>query len=162
MSKQQRLLEYSPCTGKNVFGTITAKDYRRTTNGGIWSFNPWSGLRRDITAIATDPTGLLIIAPWDGVLAPHTLAPGTIDATLAERGTRYGVFSEHARITQALKRAMIDSPNWAKLGDDKKEALEMVAHKVGRILNGDPDYHDSWHDMIGYTKLVADTLEQAS
>ena len=124
-----------------------------------WSFDPWTGSRRNITDIATDPTGLLIRAPGELLVAASVPAPAGIDATLAERGTRYGVFSEHARITQALKRAMIDSPNWAKLSDDKKEALEMVAHKVGRILNGDPDYHDSWHDMIGYTKLVADTLE---
>lgn len=83
----------------------------------------------------------------------------SIEETLQERGTRYGEFNQHARITQNLKRAMQDSPNWSKLRDDQKEALEMVAHKVGRILNGDPDYHDSWHDMIGYTKLVADTLK---
>lgn len=80
--------------------------------------------------------------------------------TLAERGTRYGSFPEHARITQNLKAAMTDSPNWRALDDDMREALEMVAHKVGRILNGDPAYHDSWHDIIGYTKLVADRLEQ--
>lgn len=82
-----------------------------------------------------------------------------ITATLAERGSRYGSFDEHARITQNIKRAMADSPNWAKLSDDKKESLEMLAHKVGRILNGDPEYHDSWHDIIGYTKLVADKLQ---
>lgn len=86
------------------------------------------------------------------------MSADNIDATLAERGTRYGSFDEHARITQNLKRAMADSPNWAKLTDAQRESLEMVAHKVGRILNGDPNYHDSWHDMIGYTKLVADTL----
>lgn len=82
-----------------------------------------------------------------------------IDATLAERGTRYGEFDGHAKITQNIKRAMADSPNWQALSDDKKEALEMVAHKIGRILNGDPEYHDSWYDIIGYTKLVADTLK---
>jgi hypothetical protein len=82
-----------------------------------------------------------------------------IEATLAERGTRYGDYAEHARITQNIKRAMQDSPNWDALADDQREALEMVAHKAGRILNGDPDYHDSWHDIIGYTKLVADRLE---
>lgn len=82
-----------------------------------------------------------------------------IEATLAERGTRYGSFPEHARITQNLKRAMIDSPNWVTLSDDKRETLEMVAHKIGRILNGDPEYHDSWHDINGYVKLVADTLQ---
>ena len=77
-----------------------------------------------------------------------------IDATLAERGTRYGSFTGHAKITQSIKRAMVDSPNWSRLADDQREALEMLAHKVGRILNGDPDYLDSWHDIIGYTRLV--------
>lgn len=82
-----------------------------------------------------------------------------IAATLIERGTRYGEFPEHARVTQNLKRAMADSLNWSSLPDDMKEALEMVAHKVGRILNGQPDFHDSWHDISGYVKLVADRLE---
>lgn len=82
----------------------------------------------------------------------------SIDQTLAERGSRYGSFPEHARITQAIKRAMGNSPNWESLADDQKESLEMLAHKIGRILNGDPNYHDSWHDIIGYTKLVADRL----
>jgi hypothetical protein len=81
-----------------------------------------------------------------------------ISETLLERGNRYGVFSEHARITQNLKRAMQDSPNWKSLRDDQREALEMMQHKIGRILNGDPDFHDSWHDINGYVKLVADTL----
>ena len=81
-----------------------------------------------------------------------------IEATLQERGNRYGKFPEHARITQNLKRAMRDSPNWETLDDDQKETLEMIAHKIGRILNGDANYHDSWHDINGYTKLVADRL----
>lgn len=82
----------------------------------------------------------------------------SIDATLAQRGSRYGDFAEHARITQAIKTACADSPNWATLSPDKREAIEMIAHKVGRILNGDPDYHDSWHDIVGYANLVADRL----
>jgi hypothetical protein len=84
-----------------------------------------------------------------------------ISATLAERGARYGSFTGHAKITQAVKAAMIDSPNWSNLDDDMREALEMIAHKIGRILNGDPTFHDSWHDIIGYTKLVADRLAAA-
>lgn len=90
-----------------------------------------------------------------GACQPET---PSIDATLAERGARYGQFIEHARITQSLKAAMVDSPNWAALAPDQKEALEMIQHKIGRILNGDPDFHDSWHDIVGYTKLVADRL----
>jgi len=81
-----------------------------------------------------------------------------VDKTLAERGNRYGDFKEHARITQNIKRAMRDSPNWESLPDYMKEALEMNAHKTGRILNGDPAYADSWHDIIGYTRLVEKEL----
>lgn len=83
-----------------------------------------------------------------------------IDATLKERGTRYGSFADHARISCNIKAAMADSPNWERLAPDQREALEMVAHKTARILNGDPDFHDSWHDIIGYVKLVADRLDR--
>jgi hypothetical protein len=54
---------------------------------------------------------------------------------------------------------MMDSPNWTALSDDKKEALETIAVKMGRILNGDPEYADSWHDIAGYAKLVEDSLK---
>ncbi|MEE8208959.1 MAG: hypothetical protein V3T88_08430 [Nitrosomonadaceae bacterium] len=81
-----------------------------------------------------------------------------IDSTLSERRDRYGCFTGHAKITHNIKRAMFDSANWNTISDDKKEALEMIAHKIGRILNGDPEYHDSWHDIIGYAKLIEDTL----
>ena len=86
----------------------------------------------------------------------------SVEQILAQRGARYGLFAEHARITQNLKGAMADSPNWAGLSDDKRECLEMVAHKIGRILNGDPDYLDSWDDIEGYTRLVSQILRGVS
>ena len=79
--------------------------------------------------------------------------------TLIERGRRYGVFKGHAAITQNLKMMMTASPGWVRLSPSQKEALEMVAHKIGRILNGDPDYDDSWLDIAGYAKLIADELQ---
>lgn len=81
-----------------------------------------------------------------------------IEKTLAERGATYGEFPEHARITQEIKRVMQSSPKWQFISDDKKEALEMVAHKMGRILNGDPEYKDSWVDIEGYVHLISQTL----
>ena len=81
-----------------------------------------------------------------------------ITSTLAQRGSRYGAFPEHARITQNLKTVMADTPNWFSLASDQKETLEMIAHKIGRILNGDPDYDDSWIDIAGYATLVANRL----
>ena len=78
--------------------------------------------------------------------------------TLEERGTRYGAFCDHAEICQELKDVMHDTPNWESLRPDQKEALEMIHHKIARILNGDPDYVDSWTDIAGYSTLVADRL----
>jgi hypothetical protein len=86
----------------------------------------------------------------------------TIDQTLVTRGSRYGDFRGHAKITQALKRAMATGRNWERLDDDMREALEMVQHKIGRILNGDPAYLDSWHDIIGYVRMVEQRLEVAA
>jgi hypothetical protein len=89
-------------------------------------------------------------------------ASDALSATLDERGKRYGVFTGHASITQRLKETMRATKNWPRLADDQKEALEMVAHKIGRVLNGDPDYDDSWVDIAGYTRLVADRLQGVS
>jgi len=82
----------------------------------------------------------------------------SLDETLGKRFNKYGLFTEHARVTQNIKRAMIDSENWRNISDDKREALEMIAHKIGRILNGDAEYKDSWHDICGYSTLVDNTL----
>lgn len=81
-----------------------------------------------------------------------------IDEILKDRGGKYGKFKEHARITQAIKYILTTGKNWNLLKPDQKEALEMVAHKIGRIINGDPDYLDSWDDIAGYIKLVTDRI----
>lgn len=91
--------------------------------------------------------------------AASILNPDTLDEMLNERGSRYGSFLKHAIITQRFKAVMDDTPNWIRLDDDMVEALEMIAHKIGRILNGDPSYADSWVDIAGYSKLVADRLQ---
>lgn len=82
-----------------------------------------------------------------------------IQDTLDQRGSRYGNFASHAKITQDLKYIMQQTQNWELLLEDQKETLEMVAHKIGRILNGDPNYDDSWVDIAGYATLVANRLQ---
>lgn len=86
-------------------------------------------------------------------------APQSTEEILTERGARYGKFKDHAALCQKLKHTMILTDGWQLLEPDQREALEMVAHKVARILNGDPNYADSWADIAGYAKLVADRLE---
>ena len=85
----------------------------------------------------------------------------TVDAILDERGSRYGNFLDHARITQRLKSVSRQFANeqGKRFDADQAEAIEMIFHKLGRILNGDPNYADSWVDIAGYATLVADRLE---
>ena len=78
--------------------------------------------------------------------------------TLNERGGKYGPFWVHAAITQELKRVVSNRPGYKRLSDDQREALDMILHKIGRIINGDPSYADSWHDIAGYATLVEQTL----
>ena len=83
-----------------------------------------------------------------------------INATLAERGSRYGDFMGHAEVTQELKNCLRDHLEARSkiLSPDQLEALDMICHKIGRIINGDPDYFDSWVDIAGYAQLVANRL----
>lgn len=83
----------------------------------------------------------------------------TVANTLAERGSRYGEFADHAKIAQGLQDVMRSHPNWDKLDLDMKQALTVIADKIARILNGDPFYIDNWHDLQGYAKLIEDRLQ---
>jgi len=79
--------------------------------------------------------------------------------TLASRGACYGSFDEQARISQGFKQVMLASPNWTALPPQHRESLELIAMKMSRILNGDYNHFDSWHDIAGYAELVADHLK---
>lgn len=89
-------------------------------------------------------------------VAPPSSGTLSISDVLDERGKSYGPFIGHARVTQAIKHAIFTHA--PVLEDDQREALEMIAHKIGRIINGNPDYVDSWVDIAGYAQLVADRL----
>lgn len=87
-----------------------------------------------------------------------------IHETLAARGAKYGLFEEHAKFSQGLIDVFERSPYWAEMKPDAKEALRVIANKVGRILNGPPgpqsgaEYDDSWRDIAGYATLVMDRI----
>lgn len=85
-------------------------------------------------------------------------AKGDIPALIAERGSRYGKFKDGADIMQSLKDVMREVDGWNNLTPSQKEALDIIQHKVGRILNGDPNYDDSWKDIAGYATLIANEL----
>ena len=84
-----------------------------------------------------------------------------VDATLDARALDYGAFKDGAALMQGIKRQMAEhaAKHGKTFADDQWEALEMIVHKIGRIVNGNPDKVDHWTDIAGYAKLVADRLE---
>ena len=84
-----------------------------------------------------------------------------IDETLDERAQDYGKFKDGAALMQGIKRLLADHARVHNktFADDQWEALEMIVHKMARIVNGNPDKVDSWTDIAGYAKLVADRLQ---
>jgi hypothetical protein len=84
----------------------------------------------------------------------------SVVSTLEERGTRYGKFEHQAEYADAINVIYESSPNWKEMAPDQREGLRIIANKIGRILNGDPDYADSWHDIAGYATLVDKRLSQ--
>lgn len=101
------------------------------------------------------------VKPGEFIEVEEGLTPNEIDAILDARGSRYGNFYDHARVTYELKAVARSFANEKdKVFDyDQMEAIDMIFHKIGRILNGDPNYADSWLDIAGYAKLVADRLQ---
>lgn len=85
----------------------------------------------------------------------------SVNAVLAERGSRYGRFFDHATICQDLK-AVIDRELGLKgkrLPSDMKQSLDVICDKIARIINGDHNYTDNWTDIAGYAQLILDRLE---
>lgn len=81
--------------------------------------------------------------------------------TLSERGTTHGDFTDNSRVSQQLKAIIFSDPTII-LSPVQCEALDMICHKLARIVCGNPNHSDHWHDIAGYAKLVEDRLEGAN
>jgi hypothetical protein len=107
-----------------------------------------------------------VFAPPEMVPMPEPRLPDwafgdNVDKTLDTRAQSYGKFKDGAALMQAIKRSMAEhaARHNKAFADDQWEALEMIVHKIGRIVNGNPDVTDHWVDIAGYATLVADRLE---
>lgn len=81
-----------------------------------------------------------------------------VQNTLNEREKRYGRFMDNAETAQLLKDVIHAAPRWEDLEYDQAEALDLIVSKIGRMLSGDVNYIDSWHDIAGYATLVENRL----
>ena len=72
---------------------------------------------------------------------------------LAVREKTYGDFTDVAELSQKLKSLLRTYETNQYLSARQREALDMIASKIARIICGDPNYRDSWDDIIGYARL---------
>ena len=83
-----------------------------------------------------------------------------VDTVLDTRADQYGSFMQGADIAIRIKSIMHNAVarNDMHLFPDQLLALDMIAVKISRIVNGNASHRDSWLDIAGYAKLVADRL----
>lgn len=81
-----------------------------------------------------------------------------VDAILEERGGRYGTFESNARTCQRLKNVLHSQEGWYRLSYVQREAVEMMMHKISRLVNGDATYLDTVVDISGYNQLMLDHM----
>ena len=86
-----------------------------------------------------------------------------IQDTLDERKKTHGDYFTHAETTQLLKEVAAIQVKRVKkkLKAEHQEALDMIFHKIGRIIAGDPNFEDHWHDIAGYAELARKACSSA-
>ena len=101
---------------------------------------------------------------YDGkrpIVNPEIIMETDVDQVLDSRAKDYGKFIEGAEIMQMLKRLVHNyiEDRGTPLAFDQRVAIDMIIHKLGRIINGNPDKVDHWVDIAGYAILVSERLE---
>lgn len=95
-----------------------------------------------------------------------------ISETLRNRHSIHGNFSDNSRMSQVLKRLIRGEYNHDELSESlyifrvgynrlspvQIEALDMIFHKISRILAGNPNHPDHWHDISGYATLAEERI----
>jgi hypothetical protein len=69
--------------------------------------------------------------------------------TINARQHTHGDFKLNAGASQALKR-MVKHHTCVDLTSVQQEALDNICQKMARIITGNPNHADNWHDIAGY------------
>ena len=75
---------------------------------------------------------------------------------LEERAKVHGDFKLQATISQELKTTVRHAGR--PLCSTQREAVEMILHKIARIVAGSPFHRDHWDDIAGYATLVSNEI----
>lgn len=80
-------------------------------------------------------------------------ASTSVTDTLASRELVHGDFDSKATYIQQSKEYARSCPGYNHLTYAQCEALDNIHQKIGRILFGDSNCGDHWHDIAGYASL---------
>ena len=83
-----------------------------------------------------------------------------LEGILGERGNRYGTFENNAKTCQLLKNVFHAQEGWYRLSYVQREAVEMMMHKISRLINGDSTYTDTVVDIAGYNQLMLNHMNE--
>jgi len=76
---------------------------------------------------------------------------------ITERANTHGDFQENAYFAQEMKLLFREAHG--NLSVVQREALDMIAAKVCRILSGNANEPDHWLDIEGYARLARQRLD---
>ncbi len=79
--------------------------------------------------------------------------PKTGSEAIEQRDAGYGGFFNVAETKQNILEALRSGPRFHGLDAVQMTALEEIAGKLARIVNGEPKL-DNWVDIAGYAELV--------
>jgi hypothetical protein len=83
-----------------------------------------------------------------------------LEETLKQRGETHGDFVIQFETAQCLKNICRAGAEYGDMPRPMKEVIDMVCHKLSRIVDGDPMFADHWHDIAGYCQLIDKGLKE--
>jgi hypothetical protein len=85
-----------------------------------------------------------------------------INKVLEERSKTHGSFPDQSELSQQFKLIIRQGLRKSSkvLYPYQDEALDMIVHKISRIVQGNPMEKDHWVDIAGYSTLVANELDK--
>ena len=81
-----------------------------------------------------------------------------VEAVLAERGAVHGDWQIQSACTAAVRDAVFSHWQGAPPPPAVEEAINMIAHKLGRAAAGDAFEPDHWLDIAGYATLAVQAV----
>lgn len=101
----------------------------------------------------------------ENLVSPRTTVIGSgdsVESIISDRAKTHGDFRDVARVSQEMKDVARSGPNWATMPAYVCEEVDMILHKLARVLCGDPLFLDHHDDIAGYATRVASIIRDQS